>query len=101
MENRGSNSTRRDSVEIVKVVSQPEREKATIYVLEQEILNENINFLQQNEEIFKALNEEDKNDLLFSAFCLTNNPKIVKYLIEIIGADVAQCIKGGKFSHLR
>ena len=88
MENRGSNSTRRDSVEIVKVVSQPEREKATIYVLEQEILNENINFLQQNEEIFKALNEEDKNDLLFSAFCLTNNPKIVKYLIEIIGADV-------------
>ena len=30
MENRGSNSTRRDSVEIVKVVSQPEREKATI-----------------------------------------------------------------------
>ena len=68
MENRGSNSTRRDSVEIVKVVSQPEREKATIYVLEQEILNENINFLKQNEEIFKALNEEDKNDLLFTAF---------------------------------
>ena len=98
MENQDE-STRRDSVEIVQVwkfpgvtisrmksvqvISQTQRD-----VLEQEILNENIDFLKQNEETFKALKVEDKNELLFSTFCHTNNTEIVKFFIEIVGADV-------------
>ena len=89
MENQ--RSTRRDSVEIclrrirmlpnIKVISHRD-------VIEQEILNENIDFFKENEEIFKSFRKEDKNSLLFTAFCHTNNTEIVKFFIEIVGADV-------------
>ena len=100
MENHGS--TRRDSVEIVQVVShvvfspslqQSQREKATKFVLEQEIMNENIDFLKQNEELFKVLEIQEKNNLLFSAFCHINNAQIVKFLIEIVGANVCTLLE--------